>query len=420
MSEVELEDVFDDEITEDPVIKEQRPLGRKFSYTKLSASMMKTWLLCKRKFHQTYIDGVKQPAQSHFTLGTAVHYALEMANMSLMSNQRQLNPIEISAYVRLFINLATKEYVPDAALFEEGSEMLKHELQGPHIEQEKIIGIEDEFDIVTPEGVRIYGFMDKLVEVDSSTIKIVDYKTSRTAMSYEDAKTDYQLSMYDLAVSLKYPQYENRILELKYLRSQESVRIKRTDEERYRFRQILSGTDAAIKEYVAQVTEAPVGNINEYCNWCAFKNSCPAYVDRVNTFLPSSPTTHDLTDETFVDTWEKVTSILKGAEAWKDQLKIWAVERTNSDPDTRILGNEREIYTLTTTSKEYDLSVVGKLIPLEDLLGVKNGEPLVKINKKKLESYLSNKGDRKLTKKIDDNCIVKVSAPQIRSRNRKK
>jgi putative RecB family exonuclease len=420
MSDSELDvDAFEDIPVEERPEKVQREPGRKFAYTKLSASMMKTWSLCKRKFHQSYIDGIKQPAQANFTLGTAVHYALEMANSSLMKNPRELNPMEVASYIRLFVNIASKEFAPNPELFDEGTDMLKRELQSGHISHDKIIGIEDEFDIVTPEGVRIYGFMDKLVEVDSNTIKIVDYKTSRTAMSYDDARSDYQIAMYDLAVALKFPQYENRILELRYLRNGESVTVRRTQEEMYRFKLLLVGVDAAIKEYLANIKEAPAGTINDFCNWCSYNKSCPEYVDRVNTFLPEAPSTHALTDESFVETWEKVTSIIKAAEQWKDQLKIWAVERLNASPDTRIFGKEREIFPLTTTTKDYDVSVVGKLVPLDDLLGTRTGEPLVKINKKKLETYLSNKGDRKLTKKVDEACIVKVNAPQIRIKNKK-
>jgi len=414
------------ELDEDVAIEEtrtKRDPNKKFKYEKLSVSMMKVWFLCKRKFHQHYIDRAPQPPQENFTLGTSVHYALEMANKSLQKDLRELNAMEIDSFKNLFLQIAAGSFVVDPILFSSGAIMVKDELSRPEVATEKIIGIEEEFNIVTPEGVRIYGFIDKIVEVNADTIRIIDYKTSKTPMSWAEAKNDQQLSMYDLAMSLKFPQYTNRELELRYLRTGVSVTVTKSVDDQYEFRQLLKNVDLQIKDYMKVVEEtaavAPEGGINEFCSWCPYKQNCKAYVDRVNTILPEAPATHDLTDASFLETWQRVNSIIKAAESWKDSLKFWAVERMNNDPETTITDGEKEIYSISATTKEYDVVKIGKMVPLDELLGSLTGESLVKINKKKFEDYLRIKGDRKLTQKADAACYVRIGAPQVRLKGAK-
>ncbi len=390
------------------------PKPRVFEYKRLSASMLKTFLTCRRKFYLHYIKGVPEAENESFTLGTACHDALEHANISLMQNPRELNPFEISDYVQQFRDKAATLHITDLSLFEEGEDIIRRELHAYDLNV-KIIGIEQEFDLVTPEGVRIYGFIDKLEEVDESTIRIVDYKTSRNPMSYDEARTDEQLSMYDLAVAIKYPQYTKRLLELRYLRPGESLKIERNQIEQQNFRRQLLAIDKAIKEFVSTVVEAPKGQMNDFCTWCSFKAGCPQYVEVANTLLPDAPSTFDLTESTFVDLYEKVSAISKAAEAWKDALKLWASEQFERDPDIQLNNGTKLAYTMSSTRREYDTEKVCRLIGLDDLLGAStDGKPLVKIQTKVLEDYLKFKKNKKLEAKVENLVDIKFNAPQIR------
>mgnify|MGYP003889300877 CR=1 FL=1 len=159
---------------------------KKFEYKRISATMLKTWNKCKRQFHKQYVEGIKSSANTSFTLGTAVHFALEQANLSLQGKPRQFNPFEIEDYVKTFVDMAASLHVMELGLFEVGQRILRDELENCN-KTEKILGVEQEFNILTPEGVRIYGFMDLITEVDSTTIRVVDYKTSNMPLTYEDA-----------------------------------------------------------------------------------------------------------------------------------------------------------------------------------------------------------------------------------------
>lgn len=395
-----------------------------FTYERLSASMLKTWLLCKRKFHINYINNLKSPPTDSFSLGTSVHYALEQANRDLAVNPRELNPLEVAHYIQIFKDKLAELNVQDINLFSLGEEVIRNELFSlPG--NEKIIGIEKEFDLVTPEGVRIYGFIDKLVEIDSTTIRIEDYKTSVTPLSYEEAKSDVQLSMYDLAISMLYPQYTNRQLVLKYIREGSIVKSYRTAIEQSSFRKTLLAVDRAIKKYMEKTlntpASAPKGDLNHFCNWCHLKDQCPQFVETVTTMLPAAPSILSLNDNNFVQTYKKIQAISKAAEDWKDTLKIWLAERQDENPELPIIDKEgNEVYLTSSTMKEYDVVEIGKLIGLNNLLGkATNGVPLVKIQNKNLEYFINKVGDNKLTKQVNELTLVKLKAPQIKIVKRK-
>lgn len=388
---------------------------RVFEYKRLSASMMKTWLSCKRKFHLHYIEGIPQETTQPLSLGTACHEALEQANLYLQKVKRPLNPVESEFYIQIFRDTLAQSYVKDHDAFEEGESIVQRELISSS--REEIVGVEEEFDLVTPEGVRIYGFIDKLVidKASPNTLRIIDYKTSVMPMSYEEAKIDEQLAMYDLAMSIKYPQYENRILELRYIRTNDSITIYKQTIEQQNFRRRLLAVDKAIKAYMSNLKEIPPGELNQFCNWCSYKSGCPLYAQHMTMLLPSFPNIDALDDTSFLEMWIKSSAIESSAKAWKESLKLWAMQRLEAFPENPIDNGEKQIYTVSTARREYDPVQVGKIIGLKDLLGDStNGEPLVKITNKHLDQYLSNKNDPKLQAKLESAVTVKFNSPQIR------
>lgn len=409
--------------TEDVIVPVKT--GRVFKFEKLSASMLKTWLSCKRKFHKQYVEGIKSEANASFSLGIPVHFALEQANLSLRENPRPLKDEEVEQYVNIFINMAATLFVPNMELFDVGSALVREELSY-FAPGEKIIGVEEEFDLVTPEGVRIYGFIDKLTEIDDSTVKITDYKTSNMPMTSEEARVDEQLSMYDLAVRMKFPQYDKRILELRYLKEEDldkkSVRSWRSDIESANFRKYILGVSKGIEAYMAALDEAktaPKGDMNEFCNWCSYRTGCEQYVQAANTLLPDAPSSLELTDTTFLENYEKVQGILKAAEAWKDLLKTWAIRRMEEDPEVPITNGKRTAYHLSTTRREVELEGLLKLFSASELAGTKTGKPLVKAATTNIQEYLKLKGDTKLEKKVEELISIKFNAPQIRIKKEK-
>jgi hypothetical protein len=69
------------------------------------------------------------------------------------------------------------------------------------IDDLKVIGIEHEFDITFDNGIRTYGFIDLVSEVDEETLEIRDYKSAKRVPSDRDIdggwiNRDIQMQMY--------------------------------------------------------------------------------------------------------------------------------------------------------------------------------------------------------------------------------
>ena len=381
----------------------------KFEYKRLSASMMKTWLQCKRKFHRHYIDNVPEPANVSFSLGNSCHSALEAANLSLIKNPRQLTDDEIEQFVQVFRDELAKVYVDDMSIFDAGEEMVRSELASIN-PKEKIIQAEKQFDLITPEGVRLYGFIDKVVEVDKSTIEILDYKTSVNPMSYDEALHDVQMSMYELVAAILYPQYKKRLVSLQYLRSGKKLTTMRTPIAQFNFRKQLLSVDTAIKEYVANVgngSECPDGTTNTLCNWCSFRTNCPAFISQLSNVDSEFPTLEGMTDNKFIEEYNRVKIISKALDDYKGTLKLWALHRIESDPEVPIADDELQVNTLSKTRKSYDPKVIARYVDPEVLI------KLVSINNSKLKSFLKSLDDSTAAK-IEQSAEVKFNSPEIR------
>ena len=70
------------------------------------------------------------------------------------------------------------------------------------IDEMKVIGIEQKFDITFPNGVRTYGFIDLVSEVSEDTIEIRDYKSAKRVPSDKEIEQDKM--RYDIQMQMYY------------------------------------------------------------------------------------------------------------------------------------------------------------------------------------------------------------------------
>jgi hypothetical protein len=108
----------------------------------------------------------------------------------------------------------------------------------------KIIDVEERFEIDIMDGeevIPIVGYMDVVAELDKETIEVVDYKTGKHTMSYNECLTDPQLLIYHLAARRGYRGYQNIFITINYLRKKPvTLAFGQKDED---------GTENAIKKY---------------------------------------------------------------------------------------------------------------------------------------------------------------------------
>jgi DNA helicase-2/ATP-dependent DNA helicase PcrA len=136
----------------------------------------------------------------------------------------------------------------------------------------RVMHTEERFEIRIGLGV-VAGRIDRIDQAPENRITIIDYKTGKP-QSQEDADKSLQLSIYAIAAKEKWG-YETRELAFYNLEGNYPV--------------ITQRTDAQLKEAHCKVEgvaqEIAAGNFEPkpgfHCQWCAYKNLCPATETRM-------------------------------------------------------------------------------------------------------------------------------------------
>ncbi len=165
-----------------------------------SATSLKTYLTCKRKYYLSYIAGIKDHVVSikpqNFDIGNIIHNALENGVKSQTLNESFIHQYlskesKNNPYLVLELELWKKRL--DKFL------QLEDERKKAHIQ---IVEAEKPFRLQY-NGITIKGKIDRIDKYPDNTYEILDYKTSSalkidTVKTYEDSK-DFQLEFYYLA-----------------------------------------------------------------------------------------------------------------------------------------------------------------------------------------------------------------------------
>lgn len=240
----------------------------------LSATRIKQWLECKYKYgcnyHKFHPEVVKvRPVW--FRLGTAVHEALEYAGKLIVDEK--LNKFEEEhkkGIIQKYFDVIANESLDDTQIMADGLVMLKNKLNTFEFDY-PILSLEDDFHVEI-EGVPVRGAMDRVVELEPGHVCIIDYKTSKTALTDMELFNDLQVGTYDIVARQKYPDAKEVTVCLDYLRLvPKTVTI--TPEKR-------ESNIALIKSVYTSIKEAKKKDLkplmHEFCPWCEFASVCPA------------------------------------------------------------------------------------------------------------------------------------------------
>lgn len=392
-------------------------------YKKLSASKMKTFLECPRKFYYSYIDKMPRRDTEIFTFGSAVHHGLETVTLPRINNPMPITDADYQTAYQAFRNYMSRgvddsAVVHDTSLFNEGIELIKRELDRVKAAPvpEKILAVEQEFDLEFQEGVRIYGFIDKVTELDSNTLLITDYKTSRIPLSWEEATTDEQISMYDLACSVLYPQYSKIVLELNYLRLDKKVSSTRTDIDRYSFRQQMLAIKTGLKRFVDSIIQQPYesipdGKLSPFCAYCDYKHDCNTYTDSLIK-IGSAFQLPEVTPKSFIGIYKDVKNTIKELQQLERDLKHWALLYLDSE-GAELASETEQAYTITKTSRIYDPMVLAQYLDLTTLLGC------CTVSKKNLDGVLQTLPSD-VVAAIQQSAEYRLRSPELHTKKLKK
>lgn len=242
----------------------------KLEIIKLSASAVKTYEQCPRKYFYTYIEKAKKKQWDHFDLGNLCHETLELFHQIYINEgakKGSLAKLMGHAFGRARMN---KQYSSMSdILLAEAKELCAGYLD--RVRQDgmpNVKGVETSFNIKISNDVRVRGFLDRLDIMKDGRFHIVDYKTTKNA-KYLD---EFQLLVYGMWLLQQYPDIES------FKGSYVLLRHKSKTKE-YEFnREDVDRITKDLLNYASKIrsenTWTPVPTI--LCNWCDFKEICPA------------------------------------------------------------------------------------------------------------------------------------------------
>lgn len=384
----------------------------------VSATYLKSFLQCPLQFYFRYhTDKATIGLGQARAFGTAVHAALEYMYTVMSSEKRAPEKGDYEKVVDVFMKSAIDGGLDDQSLYEEGYAIISRYLDTYNADI-PVIGLEIKFGlprndpkikVFTDGGTPLAGAIDKVIEVDKKTIAIIDYKTSRVALTEKEALRDEQLSLYDLAASKLFPQYEHRILVLDYIRHS-PIMTTRTKKQREDFGKFVDSVSAVIGKMSEEQIKRP--RPNSFCGWCDYRQYCPAYAKILNDPDLKTKPVPSLDKNELVEEWARINTIKRSIKAYAMELNMQAEGIARSLNDSNIVGEEGKLVLTQRSLKHYNTAAVVKKINKKDLAQV------VSVNKKALESYLADKQDLRRT--LLDSVTTSYASSYFRYKSNKK
>jgi RecB family exonuclease len=245
---------------------------------KVTPSRLATWVDCPRRFRMNYLDRPTPPrggAWAHSTLGAVVHNALR-AFFDLPPHRR--TPEAAAA-------LVSQQWSDEGFAGPDQAATYRARAQGwvsdyvadldPTLEP---VGLERW--VSAPVGTIVAeGRVDRIDERDGEVV-IVDYKTGRSALTTDDARSSQALALYVLAARRTLRRPCTRV-ELHHLPSGTVAAWEHTEESLTRHR--TRAEEAAEEFHLATDTLNAGGDpdvlfpaqVGRQCTWCDFRRSCP-------------------------------------------------------------------------------------------------------------------------------------------------
>jgi len=233
--------------------------------------------------------------------------------------------------------------------------------------------------VTTDDGVMLTGALDKVIELADDSLLISDYKTSKFVYTQVEMKNDIQLSMYDVVANIKFPQYKRIILCLDYLRSG-PVYTYRSNKERKSFSQYL----LAVYNEMLNLKEKDVEpSLNDMCNWCDFRNECPAYIEAAKKDKVLKKKLEDQDEDELVSEYLDIRSRKRVLDSYEKRLKFYILEKIKND-EKDLVGGNSVIYIRQNPSTVYDPKVVYKSVPLNAFL------KMITVSKRLFDEYVED------------------------------
>ena len=247
--------------------------------THLSASSISTYEQCPLRYRFSRIDRIPEPTTQPMILGTFVHEILEDL-YKLPSADRTIP--EARSIARVLWENKFKEEVATLGITKEKAIndfrwsawwCVENVFSMEDPTAVKIRGIEDEFSAHI-EDVPLLGFIDRWTEEADGAFTVTDYKSAKVSKPKYEGDKIFQIILYaEMLERLNNIEVNNA--EIMYVKFKERKRYAPTPDRRETVLKIIRQTwDGVVKGCNTGVFQTKTGPL---CNWCAYKNICPAW-----------------------------------------------------------------------------------------------------------------------------------------------
>jgi len=249
--------------------KKKEPAEEKETILTLSASRVKTFQQCPRKYYYNYIEKLPRKDWPHFDLGTLVHGSLEHFHEDFKKDGSDLN---LKRMMKLSFKIKRDEMEKEKSLADdtllEARNLLLEYLNKMETDGigSNIISLEDDFDIPLTEEFSIMGYVDRVDLDNDGVYHIKDYKTNKS-LKYMDS---FQLRVYGIYLLNKFPdidRFRASYIMMRFGGSYVSYDFNKEDVEKCKKELI---------EYATRIMDEGkwMCKPSRLCDWCDFKDPC--------------------------------------------------------------------------------------------------------------------------------------------------
>lgn len=313
-----------------------------------SHSRMSTFENCPRKFAFRYVEQVKvaQETTAEAFMGSMVHDTLEHL-YKLVEMERTPKWEELNAYYEGEWDkgwneniLIVREHLVGEDYKNVGRRCVMDYFKKFYpFRDARVLGLEERlvFDLDPSGNYKIQGFIDRLAEAEDGTIEIHDYKTNTRMRTQEEVDKDRQLALYQIGIQHRLNDVKGVKLIWHYLRANRSLVSRRTPDqlEELRFdtiRLIDTIEDAKVRE------EFPPHE-SMLCDWCEFRQLCPAKRHAV-TLSEKSPQEFAADDGVkLADQYAQAKRRLDEADEKVEALKLQIIDFVDQMGFTKLQGH---------------------------------------------------------------------------------
>jgi putative RecB family exonuclease len=245
-----------------------------FSHSKLTAYQQ-----CPQKYKFRYIDEIPPPVRSiELHLGDSVHRALEKLYADAARGQTDSCDEILAFYQQKW----DEGYTPQMRIVRSGTtaktylEIGRRMLLTYHqsfypFTQSRTLELEQKFAYPLSENQEIRGVIDRLARAGDGSLEIHDYKTSRRLPNSSQVTSDTQLALYELALRHRWPEARRISLIWHYLAFDKEIQITKTSQQLETIKQNTLGLIKRIESTTSFPTQ-----VTPLCDWCEYKEICPA------------------------------------------------------------------------------------------------------------------------------------------------